>query len=628
MAYITKKQTNSGVKPIGSNLFGTCSTASGTAAKVVAMPDFDVLVEGVTIHVYFASKNTASNPTLQVGSTEAKPVMYNGIADGSWEDGGFISFTYHNGCWHQNDITVGGVTYTFTISGHTMTISGSDGSVQIVTLPDDNTTYTLTKSGNTITLTGSDGSTASVTDENTTYGLSFNNGVLSLVPSGNAPSVTIPNDDTTYTISKSGNTVTLTGSDGSTSSFTDKDTTYSAGTGLSLSGTTFNHSNAVTAQTTEKLFKVKFDAQGHITGATEVAKADITALGIPGNDTNNRRAFYATCSTAAGTKDKVATLSSATGWELVAGTIVGVKFSNTNTYSATSSSHVTLNVNSTGAKNIYYASGLPTGTHTTAFGRANYINYYMYDGTNWVWLSSSSDNNTWTANSSSAAGYVASGSGQANKVWKTNADGVPAWRADADTKYTPSDANPLMDGTAAPGTSAKYAREGHVHPTDTTRAPLASPTFTGTPKAPTNSTASTSNTQIATTAFVQNAINRRIPKSIVTGSAANVVVPHNTTTYSAAIYTFPSAGTFIGWIECRFPSNVTGYRSLQGASGTLWIGGDLTVPTVTDGNSTILCIPVVYHGASGATINAGFQQTSGTSLTVTNISGCGFFIPD
>lgn len=32
-------------------------------------------------------------------------------------------------------------------------------------------------------------------------------------------------------------------------------------------------------------------------------------------------------------------------------------------------------------------------------------------------------------------------------------------------------ANPLMDGTATPGTENKFAREDHVHPTDTTRAP-------------------------------------------------------------------------------------------------------------------------------------------------------------
>lgn len=35
---------------------------------------------------------------------------------------------------------------------------------------------------------------------------------------------------------------------------------------------------------------------------------------------------------------------------------------------------------------------------------------------------------------------------------------------------SPATANPLMDGTAAVGTSAKYAREDHVHPTDTSRA--------------------------------------------------------------------------------------------------------------------------------------------------------------
>jgi hypothetical protein len=41
-------------------------------------------------------------------------------------------------------------------------------------------------------------------------------------------------------------------------------------------------------------------------------------------------------------------------------------------------------------------------------------------------------------------------------------------------------ATPEADGTAAAGTSVKFARADHVHPTDTTLAPKASPTFTGT----------------------------------------------------------------------------------------------------------------------------------------------------
>lgn len=41
-------------------------------------------------------------------------------------------------------------------------------------------------------------------------------------------------------------------------------------------------------------------------------------------------------------------------------------------------------------------------------------------------------------------------------------------------------ATPLGDGTAAVGTSLKYARADHVHPTDDSLAPKADPTFTGT----------------------------------------------------------------------------------------------------------------------------------------------------
>lgn len=40
-------------------------------------------------------------------------------------------------------------------------------------------------------------------------------------------------------------------------------------------------------------------------------------------------------------------------------------------------------------------------------------------------------------------------------------------------------ADPLANGTVAPGTSLKYARQDHVHPADTTLAPKNAPTFTG-----------------------------------------------------------------------------------------------------------------------------------------------------
>jgi hypothetical protein len=61
---------------------------------------------------------------------------------------------------------------------------------------------------------------------------------------------------------------------------------------------------------------------------------------------------------------------------------------------------------------------------------------------------------------------------------------------------------PGMDGTAAVGSSTRFARADHIHPTDTSRAPLASPALTGTPTAPTPANG-TNTTQIATTAFVR-----------------------------------------------------------------------------------------------------------------------------
>jgi len=52
------------------------------------------------------------------------------------------------------------------------------------------------------------------------------------------------------------------------------------------------------------------------------------------------------------------------------------------------------------------------------------------------------------------------------------------------------DGLPSMDGAAARGTSTHFARADHVHPTDTSRAPLSSPAFTGAPTAPDPTTSS------------------------------------------------------------------------------------------------------------------------------------------
>lgn len=127
-------------------------------------------------------------------------------------------------------VTDSDTTYDLSISGHTVTLTGSDGTEDSVTVPDNNTKYDLSINGHTVKLTGTDGTTDSVTvpDNDTTYGISRSGHTVTLVPGGTNMSVTIPDENTTYNISRSGHTVTLNGSDGTTDSVTlpDDNTTY------------------------------------------------------------------------------------------------------------------------------------------------------------------------------------------------------------------------------------------------------------------------------------------------------------------------------------------------------------------------------------------------------------------
>lgn len=142
-------------------------------------------------------------------------------------------------------------------------------------------------------------------------------------------------------------------------------------------------------------------------------------------DTDTWKVYYGTCTTAAGTAAKVVTIAADQKFTLRVGTIIGVKYSNTNT-----ANNCTINVNSTGAKSVWYDTSVYTGHANQVMGYANKHIYYMYDGTHWVWVSAGVDLNS---------------------------------------TYTPASAAPLMDGTAAVGSSAKYAREDHVHPSDTSK---------------------------------------------------------------------------------------------------------------------------------------------------------------
>ena len=84
---------------------------------------------------------------------------------------------------------------------------------------------------------------------------------------------------------------------------------------------------------------------------------------------------------------KTVIIPPADNFALQKGVIVGVRFTNTNTFEATSENSIALNVNSSGAIPIYFdGTATPLGSSKVAFGEAGYTHFYQYDGTNWVFI--------------------------------------------------------------------------------------------------------------------------------------------------------------------------------------------------------------------------------------------------
>lgn len=140
---------------------------------------------------------------------------------------------------------------------------------------------------------------------------------------------------------------------------------------------------------------------------------------------------------------------------------------------------------------------------------------------------------------------------------------------------------PIMNGAAAVGIATRFARSDHVHPIDTSRAPLAAPAFTGVPEAPT-ATAGTNTTQLATTAFVTAAV------------AASQPFPSGTTTL------FVQTAAPTGWTKSTAHNDKT-LRVVSGAAGN---GGSVAFSTAFASQAVLGSISVLGVANGYALTNA------------------------
>lgn len=253
--------------------YGTCATGAATAAKFVNLSGNSkwALTSGSIVHVFFSETNTASNPTLNVNSTGAKNIYYGAsqITTSSLGYAGtadrLMTFVYDGtqyrfAGWGYDSNT----TYTNVKLGHGYATCSTAAATtaKVGTL----SSYTLT-TGGIVAVKFTYAVPASAT-------LNINSkGAKAIYHRGAAIKAGVIEAGDLATFMYNGSQYHLLSVD------RDKDTAYTHPTYTAKSS---------------GLYKVTVDGTGHVSAATAVAKADITALGIPAQDTT-----YSAASTSA-----------------------------------------------------------------------------------------------------------------------------------------------------------------------------------------------------------------------------------------------------------------------------------------------------------------------------------------
>lgn len=476
--YIGKMNPGDGIQySLGSTAYGYCETAAGTVAKTVDMTGF-TLIEGATVFIKFKNSNSAESPTLNVNSTGAKPIVQYGttavgtsVATSGWKAGAILCLTYDGTSWvrdqgyNKSDMELNNVTnhqqvhevaWDSTNKKITRSKNGTAGDV-VQFVAGDNITLTAAAGkltiANSYSLPTAAGSTLG--GIKTGYSASGKNYAIKVDSNGNAY-VNVPWTDTNKyhkTGSWSGLTYTAT----AVNSADELKFTIPTGT-TSTTVAVGNHTHTTSLATDTGTSSITL---------THGGKYKLTAGGtsviftLPSD--NNTDTLVKQTAKTDNVNYKILTTTSASP---TSGSAAEAGYGANLTYNPSLNKLQTGNLALTGEIDVTGNATFHNETFADSLTAGNLI----------------INGNTVLNNEVAIRNKLTLGT---NGVYNISADG---------SEYS---------GNAATATKATKDASGNT--ITTTYAPLASPIFSGTPKAPT-AAAGTNTTQIATTAFVTSAV--------------------------------------------------------------------------------------------------------------------------
>ena len=326
----------------GGIFYAVCDTAATTVTKAVTIAGVSALTAGLCVNVKFTYTNSASNPKLQINSLEAKPIYQYGTtaigtaaATTSWQPGAVVQLTYDGTGFVRDQGYNTNSTYTV---DSVLCATSASTAAKVST----NAGYYVLRAGNIfeITFRYTNTKQAALTlNVNGTGALPiYINGVVS-----SATNYTLPagkyicyTDGTNYYINTSGKAP------------------------INITGKADGNHDIPSGGSAGKVLK----------------KSSATDYDVEWGDADARNIWYATCSTATGTADKVAT--SATGdFVLAEGNMCVVNFTYYN-----NQTEPYLSIDGCTKQRIKERSG--TGQITTALWRDGESITVVYDGTDFI----------------------------------------------------------------------------------------------------------------------------------------------------------------------------------------------------------------------------------------------------